>query len=1641
MMKNGISRFLSLLIAFSLVANSASATAFPGSDIHAILSYQRSNKHLTAIFTAQALAPAPESAHNAAGVFLRLRQAVGRYWRNSQNSLSTGTNPLQVTSGIRNYSDNILETPDILYEGTFEEVAARLRDEGKSAQANNLEKAYKAGMDRYPAMVGVPMPIRITRGGRSIAAHEGAMLIIDHRLLDHFQLLRQELVSEEFGHALFRVLLRDVGQGAVPTTEQHASEELHSDIKKLEDFLNISKLEDQAALLEPLIVLDLDADQFHFLLLQILSKERADKIIDYLHDKDVINDNQVRALKNLDRLPNTFDLQNQRFEHEVQIIERLRHLYVTCKTYPGLTAYFTEHDTTDLRETLHRYRETFNELLAQYHRLHPVPLRRSYFNMGGVLIQLGRFEDRLPGITHEFSADRRNLIFRRNGHELHLRRADADDGSFLVIGNRTYKLKNPKEGFVDLYDLVYRDAVQNAFGNAELLSFFGLTPEDVWETEENQTPENSGVSLYTYDYLKDPISPIAEPAKVPDPMPSEQLQEARDYFGSHRYDPNAPKEDQWIRLHYLTILSQSRYRKDEISAAQAMSDRILFTDELETMALDCKAADVRALVDEAMWGVSLLAVRHKGHNSPEFALNLSPDEIVQIKEQKPFQINSGETSEEEFKRLQSTFLAATQAGTIRPSYFIINIQNFSPSTYLSYMMFLREEILPKYGDQLTILLSVQETKRAVNPHTGGIFTPFDHDRPGTFTARRRVIETFGDDFYLTEQIANISDGGEGTRLANEAVRFEQKSRMLTSTGRTFLEENILTAGVLWLMLPEFGKGIRLWIASDSKIQLGVVNIGGHPLSELPSDFEIAGAGTPATVMTVEQRRVVQRLIAQIMRKQSGLSKTAAWDKAMELLPRHIKRAIDNNISARQLNKRGIFVTNARGRMEEFLEKEQQNLVIIKLAYDHSKDGGPAEVIENIFLLVEKAGVSLGSIRDFSSTPVTSDTSPVFSSARRGLARFLAAIPVSVFQSLFQGFLRNESTWDLCIFGARVNGIYGISYGAGAKAYDIGDHRSYFDMWQQTPVTPVARTELRAVEGNHGGFVTIEYEGDAAPIGDDVKFYGVGTVRVGDGVVMRNSRILVRGYLRIRGRTLIIDSTLFGKVHFRGDGAAIVGIEFKPGYLFEASRPSEPIEELEINGDETVTSIQYPSRISEGEHYLVRTITSYPYKDEAIVRLISGAPRDKLISRWDEIQGVLRTDASWEDVWSRPLNTVVTSDQWTKLLRLVVGEKLAPEVSIPTAQAILSIWKEPGSWSNKEEELNYKKQKIVDVFQRIRSARLTVDNISALEYDCEREIVNFLVQNHIDFDGLLARIQTVHDLRFNEPVSWALKCPKAQFNAVKNLLFAQALFEVASVLHPEILGVEGAQWEDIVKADENRIRLETDREAVIMAANENAPAEESSQSKQDRLARARRAVEARYFKEFIQLPHYGGGRTMRDARASIDSLVMQRRTTALRSPPQYNTIFGNRGFWSYVTFYSGAKVVYGYATYATARFLGYVNPEIAITRTDEHVSHPLFRTPGGWAHRAQDIAVALSGPVAVGLVSILSLYVGLLLVPIHDITHLAGLIPVTAIVTAYGAMAAMAFQFHPDSRLGAVLEHLGYQWTERARAQALVSEAS
>ena len=764
-------------------------------------------------------------------------------------------------------------------------------------------------------------------------------------------------------------------------------------------------------------------------------------------------------------------------------------------------------------------------------------------------------------------------------------------------------------------------------------------------------------------------------------------------------------------------------------------------------------------------------------------------------------------------------------GRIKP-YFLISITNFTPDTFLAYSTFLRD-ISRKYNGNITFFLSLEPAGVDI-AGVDRAYKPFAHDMPGAFVARRRVIDAFGKDFYVGEPLIDITDGGKKTRAANATVRYEQWSKVSNENGLSFLENNMLTGGTMLLLLPEHGKGIRLWLASDGRIKFGKINIGGRPLSQLPDDFQIAACGPERLVMTADQRRELQ-----------GLIRKYGWEAAKRKPAFHVLwPKILSNISIQKLEQRGIFDTDENGIMEVFLEKPKDLEELVRVAMTNPAPDGSGVVTENLFLVVEQADVSYGLVVDLSKTRIPSDDRGYFERAKikvseeepslsehevaiktHGRAQIMAKVdrvlarsPVSIFQTIYQGFLSGKSSPTNDIVRRHVQKMHGISYGEGNIVGDIGDLEQNFLMWD---------AYIRAYEGPKednfqvSGDVRIEYQGDKEELNyllRNVEIKGKGVLRISEGVLIQDSTIEVDGKLIIPESTKIIDSNLKGgRYIFHGEAGVVMGVDFEPGKILEVGF-TDPVQELHIYGDETLVHIQYQDNTA----YLVRMINSMPYKGRKISELVGG------YDKWDRIRSRFSIkEDDFEKALDLPLSSFCHSvDKWFELATLVFSEDILEELLYRVRDEIL---REQETGSSKDVIV----EAITDILYNIPSARLTETNWQTLSYYAQN------IFEHISEDsseeGLLDLIREFHQDRFSGQLETA--CYEVGYPSVKDLAYGEALFKVLEFMHPRLLGA--FKWDEVRDL------------------------------------------------EFIQLEHYGGGRDSEQARLDVAALKMQERTSAAR----------------------------------------------------------------------------------------------------------------------------------------------------------------
>jgi hypothetical protein len=1373
--------------------------------------------------------------------------------------------PAEITAG-RSETRQV----ETVVEGYPEEVILALKNNKKLEQSSALEAAYAQVVRRYPEFDHIPVYIKIVRGLSTPARVNGYVIEIEEGLLSYPATLMQVLASEHFGHLLHYHFLKTL-EGREPTDEEKASMQLHSDLKWLEDFQELPGGEApmgpripevQASILEGLIR-NFPQSNFFVFLLRSLRQEDAHTILRILRERETITEARYLELLKAKPFEGKFGWNRSgryEFSNELAVIVESQHFYSQQTPFaPDLTGYFKTHDPVELQDGLENYRTKFIQLRKKYAGEKPAKVFRAEAYLGDIEINLGAYHDGLHGeVKVQRSADGNSLTLTRTdtGAVLHIGRVmDAEhpwDGKTLMIGNRLYEVDQGQVRKVDLYGLVHSVNPLQMLGNEELLNFAGeMKTPDVARAAFNQPV--AGVHVVLYDSLKDPVSRIAEPYRLA-PLPSAQaLANARAYLEKHQ-DYSDSGEGLILRLHHLAVLAQSREdKKAGISAQQAMKDRILFTDNFEQIARNTQDPEIQKWLEEILFSVALLAVRETPAKGFASGVTLTTEEAAHLDGRVPFEITSAETSNAEFYRLQDVFRHAVATESVKglQPYFVINIQNFTPKTYLAYVEFLRE-VSAKYNGKITFLLSIQPPfvtllKADGTPES---YKPLDHDRPGTYTSRRRVIDVFGEDFYKTEYIANISDGGEKTRGANLGVLHEQFSKVLTAEMKSFLEHNIQTGGVMWLMLPDLGRGKRLWLASDGRIIFGKINLGGKPLSQLPADFQVGIAGPAAPIMTAAQRVALLDLVEK---RRMGWS----WDGALGADPAvaAMYPEFKANFLRRRLNERGIYVTDAQGVLTDFREKQKDPRVVIQMAYGAPSADGGAGVVENIFFIIEDAETSLHLVEDLNRMP-TGDKN-----------RFLARKPVSVFQSLFGGVFaqqRGEKLVDpagLEVFKKYVSKIYGIDYGPGNKVSDIADLEQYFLMWEQYLRDYGGRTYEYKVSDK----VTVRFKGgDKEKLKSflaNAKFEGEGVVVIGDYVVVANSTIRLQGgELVIPDHTKIIDSTILGPVKFNGEAGVVVGVHFEPGVPEKAVRnvgEDKPAEVLEVYGDETVVLLDY----GKGERYLVRMINSLLYKGETIVRLTGG------FSRWDQIRAVLHfpSQAGFEQSLETPLATRVSTEmEWRRLVRMVFLQELGVDLQYDVRDQIWAIQKSTDPDETKIE-------KIENVLRSIPTARLILSGNGSLREHAARMLPV------LDDEELRTAIRKAFDARFLAFISDIVV--RVPFSAVSNLSYGEALYRIWTELHPRVFGLSGiSKWEDVWLP-----WSQIDESAKILAYGE-------WQKAGGRLTETHGTAETRYLDaygkvkkgpEMIDLRNYGNNHNYRDAKASLDAISESQNMLAVR----------------------------------------------------------------------------------------------------------------------------------------------------------------
>ncbi|MFH1478974.1 MAG: phosphoglycerate kinase [Candidatus Omnitrophota bacterium] len=172
-------------------------------------------------------------------------------------------------------------------------IITQLQEAKKTDYARNLQDVMSVALRDYPELRDISFKIKIISNSQENLAEYmpgQEMITIDESILANFELMRQELISEEFRHMLYNNLVRSVRNKDV-TPRQRLVEEAATDMQKFRDLLRIQTAEGRAALIGPLIY---STDKFNFyrLLLRTIpqGKERNDVLDILLRDHFISED-------------------------------------------------------------------------------------------------------------------------------------------------------------------------------------------------------------------------------------------------------------------------------------------------------------------------------------------------------------------------------------------------------------------------------------------------------------------------------------------------------------------------------------------------------------------------------------------------------------------------------------------------------------------------------------------------------------------------------------------------------------------------------------------------------------------------------------------------------------------------------------------------------------------------------------------------------------------------------------------------------------------------------------------------------------------------------------------------------------------------------------------------------------------------------------------------------------------------------------------------------------------------------------------------------------------------------------------------------------------------------------------------------
>lgn len=1004
------------------------------------------------------------------------------------------------------------------------------------------------------------------------------------------------------------------------------------------------------------------------------------------------------------------------------------------------------------------------------------------------------------------------ILINEAGKELHLRLVKEEGEKFLKIGNSVYKINKDIIHLQDIFNIS-----MGWLGNAELVDFFSMEQVLAFTKAMPALPSPAiSISIYNYDAkMMEPLSSIVQPTLFPTlPMP-QQINQAREYLRTNKYNPGNSYEGRMQYIHNLFLLSKTRVAEG-INYNQVIEDRILTTNIIEDIALRGEKND-QEVIKELVDILAIFVVKEipQKENEKSYA-KLTGPEKKKVATHEFFQITD---PEEDFPKLNDIFEELMRIGEIKP-YYIISIKNHTSDTYISYMKFLRE-ISAKYNGNITFIVTIEQPPVKVE-------IPVKNDLPGSVTAFQRAADLLGEDFFHKEFVGMISDGGMKTRGAlitsKQAGQFSKASLPRVRKERidfsTFLEMNILTIGTGWLLLKNWGskngKRIIMWAASDGIIRFGIMKLGDNPIAEMPDEFRLGASGQEVVLLTKEDMEFLNDKAALLI-KQEGIKVLlddamlrAIYKDEKEILARllMISKLVKDTIRNYDLTGKGIFLVNSKGEMTDFLEKANEETILLK-AY---KEGNGA-VVMNLFFLVGQSGL----VYELFVKRLWKEKATLKDGTKLPAGR--ADPDASIFRTIFGGFFlpEQERRGKIARQAIIATGIpkdkerlHGINYGLGSIVADIGHLRSYAEMWTVNLLNEMRkkyrgdRLDNIQIPDN----VKIIYEGqDITKLSKekrsefnflikDVVIVGPADrrevcLKIGFGSVIARSIIKLDEDFEVTDGSLILDSNVIAsKIKFMGERAIVVfshNPEIMDTYDLKCVGKKyfnkyEPVDRLIVYGGETTATLSI-----KGRRYVVR-IPNIDYKKE-LYKIYGGE------SVWGLIQDKLKIPLKFDRLWGKSVKEVVKDEKnFRTLVQLIFSEDIPEGVLNEVVNEVVE----------KGEKVEKK-----DVINILRSyLPLTLIMTDLVEMDAIAEEVIKLVNEK----GLREGKEYISGyLRINYRRAFYKEIDKflenQDWSEIKDKPYFEVLYNLAVAMHPAVLGVEGmSSYTDTNEAKSQLINL-------------------------------------------------------------------------------------------------------------------------------------------------------------------------------------------------------------------------------------------